>query len=84
MGTDAFEGTIGTTAADSQPWWPTRPHPGAGAPDVVIILIDDLGFDATADSLHVGHLQGLMLMRWLQRAGLATPDRKLAPPAPPL
>lgn len=28
-----------------------------------------LGFDATADSLHVGHLQGLMLMRWLQRAG---------------
>ena len=28
-----------------------------------------LGFDATADSLHVGHLQGLMLMRWLQRTG---------------
>ncbi len=27
-----------------------------------------IGFDATADSLHVGHLQGLMLMRWLQRA----------------
>ena len=28
-----------------------------------------LGFDATADSLHVGHLQGLMLMRWLEKAG---------------
>lgn len=28
-----------------------------------------LGFDATADSLHVGHLQALMLMRHLQRAG---------------
>lgn len=28
-----------------------------------------LGFDGTADSLHVGHLQGLMLMRWMQRAG---------------
>ena len=28
-----------------------------------------LGFDATADSLHIGHLQGLMLMRWLQKAG---------------
>jgi len=28
-----------------------------------------LGFDATADSLHVGHLQGLMVMRWLQRFG---------------
>ncbi|SFJ04124.1 tyrosyl-tRNA synthetase [Pseudomonas guineae] len=28
-----------------------------------------LGFDATAESLHVGHLQALMLMRHLQRAG---------------
>lgn len=28
-----------------------------------------LGFDATADSLHVGHLQALMLMRHLQQAG---------------
>ena len=28
-----------------------------------------LGFDATADSLHVGHLQALMLMRHLQHAG---------------
>lgn len=28
-----------------------------------------LGFDATADSLHVGHLQALMLMCHLQRAG---------------
>lgn len=28
-----------------------------------------LGFDATANSLHVGHLQGLMLMRWMQRFG---------------
>jgi len=28
-----------------------------------------LGIDATADSLHVGHLQGLMVMRWLQRFG---------------
>lgn len=28
-----------------------------------------IGFDATADSLHVGHLQGLMLMHWLKRFG---------------
>lgn len=28
-----------------------------------------IGFDATADSLHVGHLQALMLLRWLQRDG---------------
>ncbi len=28
-----------------------------------------IGFDATADSLHVGHLVGIMLLRRLQRAG---------------
>lgn len=28
-----------------------------------------LGCDATADSLHIGHLQGLMLMRWLKYFG---------------
>ncbi len=62
MGTDAFEGTIGTTAAESQPWWPTRPHPGEGAPDVIIILIDDLGFShfgcfgSTIDTPHIDRL----------------------------
>ena len=39
-----FEGTIGPTVAESTPWWPTRPHPGEDAPDVIVILIDDLGF----------------------------------------
>jgi arylsulfatase len=39
-----FEGTIGPTVAESVPWWPTRPHPGEDAPDVIVILIDDLGF----------------------------------------
>jgi arylsulfatase len=41
---DEFQGTIGRTVADSTPWWPTRPHPGEDAPNVVVILIDDLGF----------------------------------------
>ena len=27
------------------------------------------GFDATADSLHVGHLLPIMLLRWLQKTG---------------
>jgi arylsulfatase A-like enzyme len=39
-----FQGTIGRTVAESTPWWPTRPHPGEGAPNVIVILIDDLGF----------------------------------------
>ncbi len=39
-----FEGVIGNTVAESTPHWPERAHPGDGAPNVVIILIDDLGF----------------------------------------
>jgi len=41
---EPFEGIIGRTLADSTPWWPTSPHAGPGAPNVVVILIDDLGF----------------------------------------
>ena len=39
-----FGGTIGRTHAESTPWWPTPPHPGDDAPNVVVILLDDLGF----------------------------------------
>ena len=39
-----FEGQIATTVAASQPWWPPRPTAPAGAPNVVIVLCDDLGF----------------------------------------
>ncbi len=39
-----WQGTIGKTLADSQPWFPEPPHPGGDAPNVVIVLLDDLGF----------------------------------------
>jgi arylsulfatase A-like enzyme len=39
-----FHGTIGRTLAESTPWWPAPPHPGEDAPNVVVILLDDLGF----------------------------------------
>ena len=41
---DAFDGVIGRTIAESAPSWPVRPRPRDGAPNVVVILIDDLGF----------------------------------------
>ena len=45
MGTaPEFGGPIGRTLADSTPWWPETPHPGDDAPNVVIVLFDDLGF----------------------------------------
>ena len=39
-----FQGTIGRTVADSEPHWPEPPHPGEDAPNVVVVLFDDLGF----------------------------------------
>jgi len=39
-----FDGVIGPTVAESVPSWPARPHPGLGAPNVVVILLDDTGF----------------------------------------
>ena len=39
-----FAGVIGRTLADSVPHFPERPHPGESAPNVVVILLDDLGF----------------------------------------
>lgn len=39
-----FEGTIGRTIADSQEWYDEPPHPGADAPNVVLVLLDDTGF----------------------------------------
>jgi arylsulfatase A-like enzyme len=39
-----FGGSIGRTQAESEPWWPAPAHPGDEAPNVVVILLDDLGF----------------------------------------
>ncbi len=41
---ERFDGVINRTQADSTPWWPTPPHPGENAPNVVVILLDDTGF----------------------------------------
>ncbi len=39
-----FQGRIGKTFASSEPWWPPRPTAPEGAPNVVVVLADDLGF----------------------------------------
>ena len=41
---EPFGGKIGRTISESTPWWPSDPHPPAGAPNVVLILLDDTGF----------------------------------------
>ncbi|RVW00199.1 arylsulfatase [Rhodococcus xishaensis] len=39
-----FEGIIGRTLAESQPWYDEPPHPSPEAPNVVVVLLDDTGF----------------------------------------
>src|SRR5258708_2636170 len=39
-----FEGIIGRTYDDSTAWWPTLPSPPAGAPNVIVVLLDDVGY----------------------------------------
>jgi arylsulfatase len=39
-----FGGHVGRTFATSTPWWPPRPSAPAGAPNIVVMVADDLGF----------------------------------------
>ena len=41
---EPFGGVIKRIQAESTPWWPEPAHPREGAPDVVLILLDDTGF----------------------------------------
>ncbi len=42
----AFGGVIKENAAQSKPWWPPRIVPPKGAPNVLLIMTDDVGFGA--------------------------------------
>ena len=39
-----FAGTIGDTWRESEPWWPPDPAPPDGAPNVVLVVLDDVGY----------------------------------------
>ena len=44
--TQPYQGVVGRTLAESKEWWPEPVKAPAGAPNVVWILIDDVGFGA--------------------------------------
>ncbi len=39
-----FKGTIGRYHWESEPWWPDDPRPPEGAPNVLLVVLDDVGF----------------------------------------
>jgi arylsulfatase A-like enzyme len=39
-----FHGVIDKTIAGSKPWWPAATKPPAGAPNILVVLFDDVGF----------------------------------------
>lgn len=39
-----FAGVIGRDYRDSEPWWPPPASPPPGAPNVLLIVLDDVGF----------------------------------------
>jgi arylsulfatase A-like enzyme len=39
-----YQGNAGRTLNESTPWWPPIVTPREGAPNIVIVLLDDLGF----------------------------------------
>jgi arylsulfatase A-like enzyme len=43
-GYETFEGTIGRTVAESRRAWPAEKRAPEGAPNIVVILLDDMGY----------------------------------------
>jgi arylsulfatase A-like enzyme len=43
-----YQGVIGKTLADSKEWWPEPVKAPAGAPNVIWIVLDDVGFGASS------------------------------------
>ena len=43
-----YQGSVGKTLATSKEWWPDPVKPPAGSPNVVWILLDDVGFGASS------------------------------------
>ena len=39
-----YQGVVGRTLEESTPWWPDLPSAPPGAPNIVIVLLDDVGY----------------------------------------
>ena len=39
-----FRGVVGRTVSESTPWWPEPIRAPEGSPNIVVIVLDDVGF----------------------------------------
>lgn len=62
-----YQGVVGRTLAESKEWWPEPVKAPAGAPNVVWILLDDVGFGAAGT---FGGLINTPTFDWLASNGL--------------
>lgn len=65
---------VGRTAAESTAWWPEPVRPPAGAPNVLVVVFDDVGyadFGAFGSELHTPTVDGLAA-RGLRYTGFHT------------
>jgi arylsulfatase A-like enzyme len=66
-----FGGVIKERASESKPWWPPRVVPPKGAPNVLLIMTDDVGFAAPST---FGGVIPTPAMDRIARAGLRYTD----------
>jgi arylsulfatase A-like enzyme len=60
-----FRGVIGRTVGESTPWWPAPNIAAEGSPDIVLIVVDDVGFadfgcyGSDLDTRHIDQLASI-------------------------
>ncbi|HUZ77120.1 MAG TPA: arylsulfatase [Chloroflexota bacterium] len=61
-GYEGFGGRIERTVSQSEPWWPASVRAPAGAPNIIVVLMDDMGYSDIApfgSEIHTPTLAGL-------------------------
>jgi len=76
---DGWGGRVGKTVEESTSWWPPTPTPSSDAPNIIVVLLDDMGFS------DIGPLaRRFRRPRWtvLPARAFATPTTTRRPCAP--
>lgn len=61
-GYEGFGGKVSTFVSDSEPWWREHPTAREDSPNLIIMLIDDLGFSDLGpfeSEIDTPHIDGL-------------------------